>query len=96
MVEGFTSAGFFGSDRQTLLKRCRELAADAHALADTASDPQARSAYLDLCHQWDELMKEIEGVDLLQRANQTKVGDASGPLPSWKKALFKSLRHRAP
>jgi hypothetical protein len=39
---------------------CRQMAAEACALADAASTPESRDAYLDLHRQWTALADEIE------------------------------------
>lgn len=56
----FLSAEFLGSDRRTQAKKCRQMADEASALVETATDEEMRACYLDLKRQWDLLADEIE------------------------------------
>jgi len=57
------SGEFLGSNGQERLKKCRQLAAEAAALADNAINPETRKSYLDLERQWRELANEVEQVE---------------------------------
>ncbi len=54
------SGEFLGSDGPERAKKCRQLAAEAEALATSANNPSMRESYLDLAQQWTKLADEIE------------------------------------
>ena len=60
MVDIAIAAEFLGSNGLERVKKCRQLAAQAEALAAAAGNPETRKAYLDLKRQWQELANEIE------------------------------------
>jgi hypothetical protein len=77
------------------------LAAEAEALAATAATPEMRTGYLELSRQWSALAEDIARADLSQSTRALieakNVGlSRTGALPTWKKALFRSLRPKAP
>ena len=55
MAETFIAAEFLGSDTSARVKKCHQFANEAEALANGASNPELRTAYLDLRRQWIEL-----------------------------------------
>jgi hypothetical protein len=50
----YNAAEFLGSNGSERVKQCRQLAAEADALAADAINPEMRKAYLDLMRQWHE------------------------------------------
>ena len=59
MVDWSSSAEFLGTDAPSRIKRCRELAAAAQALAASATDQDMQAGYLDLSRQWNALADDI-------------------------------------
>ena len=57
------SGEFLGSNTPERVKKCRQLAAEAAALAANAINPETRKSYLDLERQWRELANEVEQVE---------------------------------
>ena len=55
MAEMFIAAEFLGSDTLARVKKSHQFANEAEVLANGESNPELRSAYLDLKRQWIEL-----------------------------------------
>ena len=51
---------FLGRNDLEIANKCRQMAAEASALADVASTQQSRDSYLDLQRRWNVLADEIE------------------------------------
>ena len=64
------SGEFLGSNGPERLKKCRQLAAEAAALAANAINPETRKTYLDLERQWLQLAAEMERVAAVEHANR--------------------------
>jgi len=63
MADIAISAEFLGSSGPERVKKCRQLAAEAAALAANAINPETRRNYLDLERQWRELANEMEQIE---------------------------------
>jgi DNA repair ATPase RecN len=48
-------------------KRCRDRAEQCRAWADLATHQVSKLEFMDVSRQWDELAKEIEGIERAQR-----------------------------